>query len=717
MQRMTAIAVSVVVLALFGVFFWALYGHSADCSQPACVQQRFSLQVELDRFERVAPMPLAIPTQEGEISLQSVLRSGGIDVTLQVDQANLPLADSGGKLDRADLYAFAQVWRSQQPLRGADARIYAMLAPSIVADTGDDLFGLMFDATDREGFAVAPLEVERRFLHRQPESVAVLQLRTFIHELLHALNRRHSQAAQMPDARLTIEAPTRCIAWNTDQLDWALREEPLMALSPSTIRFFQSAPAAEILPGPKHAPFLAGTPSTCRDVRATVVGSPETSRWRFAMRRLKGLLGIASARAAGNDTAQPADVELKLQALTTAYPLGYPVALRISAVNRGERTLPLIGRLTPEYEMLSIEVRKAPDAPWELVKPIAWYEPIDDERAMLPPGARTEQTVPVFFNKDHWTFAVAGDYEARARLHLGDDVADVVTRPVVIRIAQPRAPLDREALQLFSDGSGQLRNDLGRLLLLGGRVHDPQSDALIEELWRRYGATALGSAVQLTRASRLLRRPIDPRTGERPPPDIAGARELLADSCADSGVAALRRQLLDFQQDTTGTQPATIEPLDVAWEGSVPPRARPVATYSDDALTVAAETFHFCHDDSRLRGASARAARRFARELRRARADRIVVVGHADHSGTCDFNDGLALRRAETVRAVLVKAGVSPGRIEIAGLGKRRPLDFSATDAADALNRRVEILIPHDAAARLKPLRSQAAAHVLPECG
>lgn len=36
-----------------------------------------------------------------------------------------------------------------------------------------------------------------------------LQLRTFLHELLHALNRDHTDAAQMGDGRLTLEAPMR----------------------------------------------------------------------------------------------------------------------------------------------------------------------------------------------------------------------------------------------------------------------------------------------------------------------------------------------------------------------------------------------------------------------------------------------------------------------------------------------------------------------------
>lgn len=714
-----------IAVAVTATFLWALFWQDKNCSEPACARHRFSLQIELDSFDQVTPIPFEVSTPEGEVSLKSVLKSGGISVEVHPGQTNLPLAAGSGKLDRADLYEFAKAWRSADAGRdsGVDAKLYAILAPTIVSDSGEDLFGVMFDATDREGFAVAPLEIARRFRDREPDAVPVLQLRTFIHELLHALNRRHSEAAQMPGERLTIEAPTKCISRDTNEFAWALRESPLMALSPSTILFFQSAPSAEILPGRLNSPFLSrGTsPADCRDVRATLVEDPTTSRWEFAIRRLKNLLSLQAAVAASEApaAAKQADVQLDIQAMTAAYPLGYPVAIRVAAVNRGERTLPLIGRLAPGYGMVRIETRSAPGAPWSVVQPIAWYEPIDDAEAMLQPGARTEQTVSIFFQKDQWTFPEPGTYEIRARLQLGEDIQEVTTDPLSIVVERPRAPRDREALQLLLDEDGQLHNDVGRLLLLGGRVKDADSLARVEQLTRDYPETALGSALQLTRASQLLRRPIDPATGERPLPDIAGAREVLADSCSDSGVAALKLQLLDFQEDTTGSQPAPsmLEPTWAAWDGSVPRRTAPIATYSDADLEVANQTFHFCHNEAALREASVKAARKFARELRRSKPGRVVIVGHADQTGSCRYNNGLAMRRAEAMRALLIEAGVRRSRIQIASLGERRRLDFATGEAADRLNRRVEILLPADSAAKLKPPKDAASARALPACG
>jgi outer membrane protein OmpA-like peptidoglycan-associated protein len=718
--------IGAVVVAFFGFYLWLWLGPQPACADPACAQQRFALDLELDRFERVEPMELQVTTAEGDVSVASVIGSGGIDVRVRPQARHLPLA-ANEQLDRADLYAYAQEWRTRAPQPAVDAHLYAMLAPAIVSDSGEALFGLMFDAADRTGFAVAPAEIVRRFSEHEPDSVSLLQLRTFIHEMLHALNRRHGEAVQMPGERLTIEAPTRCISDNTNRPHWTLREQPLMSLSPLTIEFFQSAPASRVLPGPGNSPFLVGSPSTCGDVRATIVAPSPTSRWRLAILRFKGLLGLAQAQAAETeeqeqeetaapDEMAPADVSVTLQAMTAPYPLGYPVAIRVIAINQGERTLPLVGRLTPGYGLLTIEVRRAGEDDWNTIEPIAWFEPIDDTQAMLSPGARTEQTVPIFFDKDAWTFPVAGDYEVRARLALGEEVAAVVADPVTVRMAAPATEADLEALRLISDDDGRLRNDIGRLLLMQGRGHDSPRDDAIAQLAGRYSETALGVAVQLTQASRLLRRPIDPKTGERPRPDLAAARELLADSCSDSGVAALRGQLLDFHEDTTGSQaaPAMEEPLEAAWDGAVPKGSPAIATYSDPALRPAAKVFRFCAGSTELQGRAAGEAAQFARRLRELQPERVVVVGHSDRAGTCRSNDVMAMRRAESLRDALARAGFDRPHIDVVSLGKRRPQDFSSSAGADALNRRVEILVPAALADDLD--QAMPASDRLPEC-
>ena len=78
------------------------------------------------------------------------------------------------------------------------------------------------------------------------------------------------------------------------------------------------------------------------------------------------------------------------------------------------------------------------------------------------------------------------------------------------------------------------------------------------------------------------------------------------------------------------------------------------------------------------------------------------------------MDDELALRRAAAVRDVLVGAGIARSRIQIVSMGPRRPADFATTDAAARVNRRVEVLIPLETAARIDPADGQDAG--MPEC-
>jgi outer membrane protein OmpA-like peptidoglycan-associated protein/Mg-chelatase subunit ChlD len=71
----------------------------------------------------------------------------------------------------------------------------------------------------------------------------------------------------------------------------------------------------------------------------------------------------------------------------------------------------------------------------------------------------------------------------------------------------------------------------------------------------------------------------------------------------------------------------------------------------------------------------------------------ILVEGHTDDIGSHPLNDRLSEARANSVRNYLIKKGISPKRVEIKGLGKRRPLATNETEFGRRLNRRVEIVI------------------------
>jgi outer membrane protein OmpA-like peptidoglycan-associated protein len=71
----------------------------------------------------------------------------------------------------------------------------------------------------------------------------------------------------------------------------------------------------------------------------------------------------------------------------------------------------------------------------------------------------------------------------------------------------------------------------------------------------------------------------------------------------------------------------------------------------------------------------------------------IVVVGHTDLTGTDPFNDALAQKRAELVKAELIRRGVAAENIQAISRGMRDPVIPTAMGVAEARNRRVEIVV------------------------
>ena len=71
----------------------------------------------------------------------------------------------------------------------------------------------------------------------------------------------------------------------------------------------------------------------------------------------------------------------------------------------------------------------------------------------------------------------------------------------------------------------------------------------------------------------------------------------------------------------------------------------------------------------------------------------VLVVGHTDRVGSDAVNDALARQRAETVRAELIRRGVSAADVQASGRGSREPVVPTAAGVAEPRNRRVEIIV------------------------
>ncbi len=79
------------------------------------------------------------------------------------------------------------------------------------------------------------------------------------------------------------------------------------------------------------------------------------------------------------------------------------------------------------------------------------------------------------------------------------------------------------------------------------------------------------------------------------------------------------------------------------------------------------------------------------------------VQGHTDNVGTAAYNRDLSARRAASVKAALIKAGIDAHELSSEGFGFDKPIEDNATDEGRTANRRVEFLIEDTATAPPEP--------------
>lgn len=70
----------------------------------------------------------------------------------------------------------------------------------------------------------------------------------------------------------------------------------------------------------------------------------------------------------------------------------------------------------------------------------------------------------------------------------------------------------------------------------------------------------------------------------------------------------------------------------------------------------------------------------------------VAIHGHTDNVGGASYNQGLSLRRAESVKSYLISKGVSADRMTTRGYGFTKPIADNATAAGRAKNRRIEFV-------------------------
>jgi OOP family OmpA-OmpF porin len=107
------------------------------------------------------------------------------------------------------------------------------------------------------------------------------------------------------------------------------------------------------------------------------------------------------------------------------------------------------------------------------------------------------------------------------------------------------------------------------------------------------------------------------------------------------------------------------------------------------------ETFivYFDFDQSNLNSAGQSVLDEVLAALAQNPGTPVSVTGHADRSGPEDYNMGLSLRRADTVREALIGGGVTADQVTVSGRGEEEPAVPTGDGVREQANRRVEIII------------------------
>ena len=104
-------------------------------------------------------------------------------------------------------------------------------------------------------------------------------------------------------------------------------------------------------------------------------------------------------------------------------------------------------------------------------------------------------------------------------------------------------------------------------------------------------------------------------------------------------------------------------------------------------------TLYFNEASDDLTQDSRQALERMFADLDKRPVRDIVIIGHTDAVGSDEYNDALAKKRAEAVKAMLVARGVAQDDVVAIGRGKRDLLIATPNGVAEPRNRRVEIVV------------------------
>jgi peptidoglycan-associated lipoprotein len=195
--------------------------------------------------------------------------------------------------------------------------------------------------------------------------------------------------------------------------------------------------------------------------------------------------------------------------------------------------------------------------------------------------------------------------------------------------------------------------------------------------------------------------------------------EVLVTRYASTSVASRARRLLEQLAMIDGYP---VPPVPKGTERLTPQRAsqpagvtlgpRPPGTnlLEADFSASGGDRLFFAEGSDEVGGRGVRILRDKADWLRRHAKVFVRIEGHADDLGGDEINSALALKRAETVRDVLVEAGVPATRMHIAAFGRENRISPCSLPSCAAQNRRAVLVLTDARGTRLSAVKPAAVA-------
>ncbi len=194
--------------------------------------------------------------------------------------------------------------------------------------------------------------------------------------------------------------------------------------------------------------------------------------------------------------------------------------------------------------------------------------------------------------------------------------------------------------------------------------------------------------------------------------------EILVTRYASTTVAPRARRLLEQLAMIDGYPipplpkgAAQIDPKQTVQPGAGALSAPPPGTslIEADFSASGSDRLFFADGSDEVGGRGVRILREKAVWLQRNAKVFVRIEGHADDQGGDEINSALALKRAETVRDLLVEAGVPATRMHIAAFGRESRISPCPAPGCSAQNRRAVLVLTDARGTRLSASTPQSA--------